>query len=1011
MKKEIFVSSTFKDFQVERELLLKEVQQEINTLLANKHLGVNFIDLRWGIDTNKGGLETVITFCIDYVNQTKPYLIILLGDSYGSLVNKELLEPIYNSNKLTYDGEEKSVTEVEIESSMIFDGENERKIILNRTIRNLNKSTNSIYYDKENEEKLNKLKEKIFLSVPKDKIYNYTAEIVDGQLKIDNIVSFKEFIKSRVIDLIMDGYKENNSKFEHLVNEMDNKFAGRSEIYGIKENIYKSHEEGENFYIIKGKPGIGKSSFASRLKRLLIEDGNVSSLYLINEYKDDLDLRSILESMLKEIGEYKEIDVIKNLQKLDKNKNYYFIIDSSDQIVESEQFDKYTNELILPENVYFVMFVNDVERYDEDYELEELSNEDVKLIIERELLLNKKTIPPIFLLYLQENIDKFQHLRNPSLLSIFISEICHLRKEEYEELGKEKDFMKALTILFMHRLNTFPKSIEEYFEFLSEDAILVFQLLSLTRDGLDEDDIRSITFNLGDQLDVYVFRNIVHEFRKVIGKLDSGKYVISNTLVKEAIINSLEEVEIRTTRYQLISALGGRGSKLNYDSFKEILYQYYMLQDYEGMGIILSLAEQSLVVEEKVKLGKYFQVLCNEYFVDRVEENYINISKLHIGKSNLFLFDYCLFDMSPVYIENSLVLFNNLYQDRDRFDDRYHANVSYYYLSSMISNSFYKDAMEVYRQCFKKYINYGIYIEALRMEGYKFAPKMSDEINYLVTEILKDIDSVKDLTNLYDIYTLVEIIILLEGDALRIPTETYQKIFDVIHITLSRYDEESSMYYQVMYMLKYLQVLFQGKIVYSYNDINEFFAKNKDYLYTLSSIQSYKYILINMFGEFVEKEDDESELQLIHAIENIIDYQEVMSLNDYLITYKIFNRLVLMEVISDELAIRGYEYYLMNLYPHFRDSLNNSMVQVKLLNAILNGLYYSFKLKDEERKDSFYHMLEFFNNKLKTSYQENIYKHFMINEMQYLIEDLEGCEGIDLFASYLDDFIGEKVDN
>ena len=67
-----------------------------------------------------------------------------------------------------------------------------------------------------------------------------------------------------------------------------------------------------------------------------------------------------------------------------------------------------------------------------------------------------------------------------------------------------------------------------------------------------------------------------------------------------------------------------------------------MLQDYEGMGTILSLAEQSLDREEKVKLGKYFQVLCNEYFVDKVEDNYINISKLHIGKSNQFLFDYCL---------------------------------------------------------------------------------------------------------------------------------------------------------------------------------------------------------------------------------------------------------------------------------------------------------------------------------------------------------------------------------
>ena len=63
--------------------------------------------------------------------------------------------------------------------------------------------------------------------------------------------------------------------------------------------------------------------------------------------------------------------------------------------------------------------------------------------------------------------------------------------------------------------------------------------------------------------------------------------------------------------------------------------------------------------------------------------------------------------MSNVYIENSLVLFNNLYQDKDRFDNKYHANVSYYYLSSMISNSGYKEAMEIYKECFQKYINYG----------------------------------------------------------------------------------------------------------------------------------------------------------------------------------------------------------------------------------------------------------------------------------------------------------------
>ena len=150
MKRDIFVSSTFKDFQVEREIMLKDIEAEINDELHKKSIGVNFIDLRWGIDTSKGGLETVITFCIDYVNQTKPFLIVLLGDSYGSAVSKELLEPIYKANKLFYDGKEKSVTEVEIESSMIFDGDSTNKIVLNRTIKNLDKTQSSIYYDKEN---------------------------------------------------------------------------------------------------------------------------------------------------------------------------------------------------------------------------------------------------------------------------------------------------------------------------------------------------------------------------------------------------------------------------------------------------------------------------------------------------------------------------------------------------------------------------------------------------------------------------------------------------------------------------------------------------------------------------------------------------------------------------------------------------------------------------------------------------------------------------------------------
>ena len=102
MKRDIFVSSTFKDFQVEREIMLKEIEAEINDELHKKSLGVNFIDLRWGIDTSKGGLETVITFCIDYVNQTKPFLIVLLGINITPVPVVVVLEHIIVSQHIIF---------------------------------------------------------------------------------------------------------------------------------------------------------------------------------------------------------------------------------------------------------------------------------------------------------------------------------------------------------------------------------------------------------------------------------------------------------------------------------------------------------------------------------------------------------------------------------------------------------------------------------------------------------------------------------------------------------------------------------------------------------------------------------------------------------------------------------------------------------------------------------------------------------------------------------------------
>ena len=246
MRKSIFVSSTFKDFQVERELIFRKIEKEINEELQKKNIGVNFVDLRWGIDTEEGGLKKVITFCIDYVNKSKPYILIMLGDSYGSLVSKDLLEPIYNINNLNYDGKDKSVTEVEIESSLLFEGDNQRKIVINRRITNLDRSNSSIYYDKENHSKLEKLKEKILNVIDKENVYSYDAHLENDKLVIDNPSRFEYFIKNKIIKLIEEDYsKYQNDKFIERVESHSKSFAGREEVETIKKEIYECFEQKE----------------------------------------------------------------------------------------------------------------------------------------------------------------------------------------------------------------------------------------------------------------------------------------------------------------------------------------------------------------------------------------------------------------------------------------------------------------------------------------------------------------------------------------------------------------------------------------------------------------------------------------------------------------------------------------------------------------------------------------------------------------------------------------------
>src|SRR5689334_2215322 len=79
----VFISSTFRDLQEEREHLVKKVFPEIRALCRERGITFTEVDLRWGLTEEQSMLGMVIRTCLEEVDKCRPYFIGLLGSRYG----------------------------------------------------------------------------------------------------------------------------------------------------------------------------------------------------------------------------------------------------------------------------------------------------------------------------------------------------------------------------------------------------------------------------------------------------------------------------------------------------------------------------------------------------------------------------------------------------------------------------------------------------------------------------------------------------------------------------------------------------------------------------------------------------------------------------------------------------------------------------------------------------------------------------------------------------------------
>ena len=116
----VFISSTFRDMQAERDWLVKRVFPALRQRLETHRIHLVDIDLRWGITRQQADNDQVLALCLQQIDDCRPFFLGLLGGRYGWVPSKFPVE-VGKRYGWTQRHTGKSVTELEILHGVLND--------------------------------------------------------------------------------------------------------------------------------------------------------------------------------------------------------------------------------------------------------------------------------------------------------------------------------------------------------------------------------------------------------------------------------------------------------------------------------------------------------------------------------------------------------------------------------------------------------------------------------------------------------------------------------------------------------------------------------------------------------------------------------------------------------------------------------------------------------------------------------------------------------------------------
>ena len=580
----VFLSSTFSDMHAERSALVKTF--DTLKIEANKrNVNLSLVDLRWGVTDEEARSGKVISVCLNEIEHSHPFFIGLLGNRYGTspavseLEKNPDLRERYPWIKQDFDNG-LSITEMEIQYGAL---RNKAEVDAAFFIKNSELSDDNPR-----------------LTALKNKIGEQKRYPVSDYSTIDELCEKVEKAVSQVIDKYFP--ETEVTELERMrniqrafINSRHAHYIERQSYFDIIDDFIRSED---NYLVFTGESGMGKSALLANWikKNEDSDDFNVIYHFIDNPFANNNDHKVVLQHLCDEIYYLYCINrfdaYTQNID--DEMQQLINIVASREQplviVIDGiNQLDSRNDEKLLywiPEPNEKVKFIFSTLQDDDTIHF----FEDRKCKITTIQPLGQEDRTRFVIGYL-ENVGKHleshqlkkivddNEIQNTLVLKTLLEElICF---GDYYRLEERIDYyLSAATIPeFFDRVLLRMEEDYSAGQNLVQHALI---LIAISEHGLLEDEIQSI---LGcRQVDWHLF--FCAFFSQFVIK--NGLISFSHQHVIDAITKRYHTDDAATTkncRYELINYFST--SKSEHRSITELAYQYFLLEEWDGLCHIL----------------------------------------------------------------------------------------------------------------------------------------------------------------------------------------------------------------------------------------------------------------------------------------------------------------------------------------------------------------------------------------------------------------------------------------